>query len=65
MAKFIGSIMTVLVVMVIAFTSSSCTTNNVTERRDKPTVTEKTTEKTTGYNADGDKVKTETKTTRE
>jgi hypothetical protein len=65
MAKFAGRIMTVLVVMVIAFASSGCTTNNTTERSDKGTVTEKKTEKTTEGNDHGEKVKTETKTTRE
>ena len=44
MVKFMGSIMTVLAVMVIAFAYSGCTTNNTTEHRDKPAVREKTTE---------------------
>ena len=66
MAKFMGRIMTLLAAVVIFFTSIGCsTTNNVTERGDKPTVTEKKTETTTDYNRRGDSVKTETKTTRE
>ena len=64
MAKFMGRFMTVLVVTVIAFAYSGCTTNNVTEHKDKGTVTEKTSEKTTEH-GNGDTVKTETKTTRE
>ena len=64
MAKFMGRFMTVLAVMVVAFAYSGCTTNNVTEHKDKGTVTEKTTEKTT-ENGNGEKVKTETKTTHE
>jgi hypothetical protein len=64
MAKFMGRMMTVLAGMVIAFASSGCTTTNVTERGDKATVTERTTEKTTGHHG-GEKVTTETKTTRE
>jgi len=55
MEKFLSTIVMVLAVAGIGFASSGCTTNNITERRDKPVVTEKTT----------DKVTTETKTTRE
>jgi len=77
MAKFIRKILTVLAVLVIAFVSSGCKTTkttevhdkflggtevkekNVTEVGDKATVTEKKTE----YDANGNKIKTETKTT--
>ena len=77
MAKFMGRIMTVLAVVVIAFAFSGCKTTKktevkgrllggtevkettVTELGDKATVTEKKTE----YNAQGEKEKTETKTT--
>ena len=45
MAKFMRKFMTGLAVMVIALAYSGCsTTNNITERSDKPTVKEKTTE---------------------
>jgi hypothetical protein len=77
MAKFFGRIMTFLAIALIAFASSGCKTTKTTEvdkklfggtevkektateHGDKVTVTEKSTE----YNAKGDKVKTETKTT--
>jgi uncharacterized lipoprotein YehR (DUF1307 family) len=77
MAEFFGRIMTFLAVVVIAFASSGCKTTKTTEvnkkflggtevkettateHGDKVTVTEKSTE----YDAKGDKVKTETKTT--
>ena len=77
MAKFLGRIMTVLAAVVIAFASSGCKTTKKTEVKEKllggtevkeTTVTElgdkaKVTEKKTEYNAKGEKVKTETKTT--
>ena len=77
MTKFLGTMMTVLAVVVIAFASSGCKTTKttevnkkilggteikektVTEVGDKATVTEKTTE----YDAQGNKVKTKTETT--
>ena len=65
MAKFMGRIMTVLAGLVFAFASIACSTTNVSEHSDKPTVTEKKTETTTDYGRRGDTVKTETKTTRE
>ena len=77
MAKFLSRIMTVLVVVMIAFASSGCKTSKQTEVKDKilggtevkeKTVTEfgdkaTVTEKKTDYNAQGQKEKTETKTT--
>lgn len=60
MAKFLGSIMTVLAAMVIAFAYTGCSTTNVTEQSDKPKVTEK---KTTEHHTDSETVKTEKKTT--
>lgn len=77
MAKFMGRIMTVLAVVIIAFASGGCKSTKttevkgrvfggtevkektVTEHGDKATVTEKKTD----YNANGEKEKTETKTT--
>jgi hypothetical protein len=61
MAKLMGRIMTALAVVAIAFASGGCKTTNVTERSDRPTVTERT----TVDNANGERVRTETKTTRE
>jgi uncharacterized lipoprotein NlpE involved in copper resistance len=77
MAKFMGKILTVLAVVVIALGSSGCRTTKTTEVKDKvfggtevkeKTVTEvgdkaTVTEKKTEYNASGEKVKVETKTT--
>jgi uncharacterized lipoprotein YehR (DUF1307 family) len=78
MAKVLSKIMTVLAVVVMVVASSGCSkTTKTTEAKDKffggtevkeKTVTEsgdkaKVTEKTTEYDAKGDKVKTETKTT--
>ena len=77
MAKVLGRIMAVLAVVVIALSSVGCKSTtttevnkkllggtevkekNVTEVGDKATVTEKKTE----YDANGNKIKTETKTT--
>ena len=77
MAKLLMTVMTVLAVVVIALGSSGCKSTKttevnkkilggtevkektVTEVGDKATVTEKKSE----YNTNGDKVKTETKTT--
>ena len=77
MAKFIGRIMTVLAAVVIAVAASGCKTTKTTEVKDKlfggtevkeKTVTElgdkaTVTEKKTEYDAKGEKVKVETKTT--
>jgi uncharacterized lipoprotein YehR (DUF1307 family) len=77
MAKLVGKIMTVLAAVAIAFAFGGCRTTKTTEVRgkffggtevkektvteagDKATVTEKKTE----YDASGNRVKTETKTT--
>ena len=80
MAKFIGGIMTVMAVLTITFASTGCSKTTkktevkdklfggtevkettVTEHGDRATVTETKTE----YDASGQKVKTETKTTGE
>ena len=77
MAKLLSTVVTVLAVAAIAFASSGCRTTKTTEVKDKllggtevkeKTVTEvgdkaTVTEKTTEYDAKGDKVKVETKTT--
>jgi uncharacterized lipoprotein NlpE involved in copper resistance len=77
MAKLVKEIMTVLAVAVIALGSIGCKTTKTTEVKDKvfggtevkeKTVTEHgdkatVTEKKTEYDANGNKVKTDTKTT--
>lgn len=76
MAKFLSRIMTVAAVVLIAFACVGCKTTKKTEVKDKlfggtevkeTTVTEvgdkaTVTEKKTQYNAQGEKVETETKT---
>ncbi len=77
MRKFLSKLMTVLAVGLIAVVASGCKTSKQTEVKDKvlggtqvqeKTVTEfggkaTVTEKKTDYNAQGQKEKTETKTT--
>lgn len=77
MTQLLNRIMVVLAVVVIAFAASGCKTTKSTEVKDKflggtevkeKTVTEHgdkatVTEKKTEYNANGEKEKTETKTT--